>query len=179
MADAIVVGSGPNGLAAAIALAREGVSVRLIERMETIGGGMRTAELTSPGFKHDVCSAIHPLAVASPFLSTLPLAEHGVEWIWPPAAVAHPFDDGTAAVLERSVTATGATLGEDAARYASLMSPLVRDAPLVLGDLLGPLGRPRHPHAPHFAGNAPAHSSEDSLRIRCCRSHERRQRVTA
>ena len=147
MADAIVVGSGPNGLAAAIALAREGVSVRLIEGAETIGGGMRTAELTSPGFKHDVCSAIHPLAVASPFLATLPLAEHGVEWIWPPAALAHPFDDGTAAVLERSVTATGATLGEDADRYARLMSPLARDAPLVLGDLLGPLGRPRHPLA--------------------------------
>ena len=147
MADAIVVGSGPNGLAAAIALAREGVSVRVLERAETLGGGMRTAELTSPGFKHDVCSAIHPLAVASPFLTTLPLAEHGVEWIWPPAALAHPFDDGTAAVLERSVTATGATLGEDAGRYARLMSPLVRDAPLVLADLLGPLGRPSHPVA--------------------------------
>jgi len=145
MADAIVVGSGPNGLAAAIALAQEGVSVRVVERAETIGGGMRTAELTSPGFKHDVCSAIHPLAVASPFLSTLPLREHGVEWIWPPAALAHPFDDGGAAVLERSVTATGATLGEDADRYARLMAPLARDAPLILGDLLGPLGRPRNP----------------------------------
>ena len=155
MADAIVVGSGPNGLAAAIALAREGVSVRVIERAEELGGGMRTAELTAPGFKHDVCSAIHPLAVASPFITTLPLADHGVEWIWPPAALAHPFDDGTAALLERSVTATGTTLGEDAGRYARLMSPLVRDAPLVLGDLLGPLGRPRHPVAlARFASRA-------------------------
>ena len=118
MADAIVVGSGPNGLAAAIALARQGVSVHVVERADVLGGGMRTAELTLPGFRHDVCSAIHPLAVGSPFLTTLPLAEHGVEWIWPPAALAHPFDDGTAAVLERSVTATGATLGEDAGRYA-------------------------------------------------------------
>jgi phytoene dehydrogenase-like protein len=155
MADAIVVGSGPNGLAAAIALAREGVAVRVVERAETIGGGLRTAELTRPGFRHDVCSAIHPLAVSSPFLSTLPLAEHGVEWIWPPAALAHPFDDGTAALLERSVTETGELLGEDAARYTNLMSPLVRDAPLVLGDLLGPLGRPRHPLAlARFAARA-------------------------
>ena len=112
MADAVVVGSGPNGLTAAIALARAGVSVHVIERAGRIGGGMRTEELTLPGFQHDVCSAIHPLAVASPFLRQLPLAEHGVEWIEPPAALAHPFDDGTAALLERSPAATGATLGD-------------------------------------------------------------------
>jgi phytoene dehydrogenase-like protein len=147
MADAIVVGSGPNGLAAAIALAREGVSVRVIERAETLGGGMRTAELTLPGFRHDVCSAIHPLAVASPFLVTLPLDEHGIEWIWPSAALAHPFDDGTAAVLERSPAATGVTLGEDARAYAKLMAPLAEAAPLLLADLLGPLRRPRNPLA--------------------------------
>ena len=99
--DAVVVGSGPNGLAAAITLARAGQAVLVIEAKDTIGGGMRTAELTLPGFRHDVCSAIHPLGVASPFFRTLPLAEHGVAWITPPAAVAHPFDDGTAAVLER------------------------------------------------------------------------------
>ncbi len=155
MADAIVVGSGPNGLAAAIALAREGVSVHVVERAPTLGGGMRTDESTLPGFKHDVCSAIHPLAVASPFLATLPLEQHGVEWIWPPAALAHPFDDGTAALLERSPDATGMTLGEDARRYARLMRPLVRDAPLLLGDLLGPLGRPHHPLAlARFASRA-------------------------
>ena len=155
MADAIVVGSGPNGLAAAIALAREGVSVHVVERAEVLGGGMRTAELTLPGFKHDVCSAIHPLAVGSPFLSTLPLEEHGVEWIWPPAALAHPFDDGRAALLERSPEETGVTLGEDAGRYARLMAPLVRDAPLLLEDLLGPVGRPRHPVAlARFAARA-------------------------
>ncbi len=155
MADAIVVGSGPNGLAAAIALAREGVSVHVVERAEVLGGGTRTAELTLPGFKHDVCSAIHPLAVGSPFLSTLPLEEHGVEWIWPPAALAHPFDDGRAALLERSPEETGVTLGGDAGRYARLMEPLVRDAPGLLEDLLGPVGRPRHPVAlARFAARA-------------------------
>src|SRR5579862_9561269 len=109
--DAIVVGSGPNGLAAAIELARAGVSVRVLEAADAVGGGMRSEELTLPGFVHDVCSAIHPLAVASPFFRTLPLAEHGVEWIEPPAALAHPLDDGTAVLLERSPDATVRTLG--------------------------------------------------------------------
>ncbi len=145
MPDAIVVGSGPNGLAAAIALAQAGVSVLVLEAAATIGGGTRSAELTLPGFTHDVCSAIHPLGVASPFLRTLPLEEHGVEWIYPPAALAHPFDDGTAALLERSVEATGATLGEDGDRYRRLMAPLVRNADALLEDLLAPLQRPRHP----------------------------------
>jgi phytoene dehydrogenase-like protein len=155
MPDAIVVGSGPNGLGAAIALARAGLSVRVLEGGETVGGGARSAELTLPGFVHDVCSAIHPLALASPFLRTLPLAEHGVEWIEPPAALAHPFDDGTAAVVERSVEATGATLGGDAARYRRLMAPLVRDADALAGDLLGPIGIPAHPAAfARFAARA-------------------------
>ena len=112
--DAVVVGSGPNGLAAAIAIARAGRSALVIEAKETVGGGARTAELTAPGFLHDVCSAIHPMAVGSPFLSRLPLDEYGLEWIHPPAPVAHPFDDGPAAILERSVTATGEALGDDA-----------------------------------------------------------------
>src|SRR3954447_6131502 len=113
MSDAVVVGAGPNGLAAAIALARAGVSVRVLEAADTVGGGARSAELTLPGFVHDVCSAIHPLGAASPFFRTLPLAEHGVEWIDPPAALAHPFDDGTAALLERTPDAAVPALGED------------------------------------------------------------------
>ncbi len=145
--EAIVVGSGPNGLAAAIALAREGVAVRVLEAADAVGGGMRTEELTLPGFRHDVCSAIHPLAVASPFFRSVPLAELGVEWIESPAALAHPFDDGTAALLERSVEATGETLGPDARRYARLFGPLARNADAILPDLLGPLGIPSHPLA--------------------------------
>src|ERR687892_1617775 len=109
--DAVVVGAGPNGLAAAITIAREGRSVLLLEGQETIGGGTRSAELTLPGFVHDVCSAIHPMAVASPFFRELPLAEHGLEWVHPPIPVAHPLDDGTAAVLARSVDETAAALG--------------------------------------------------------------------
>jgi phytoene dehydrogenase-like protein len=145
MSDAIVVGSGPNGLCAAIALARAGVSVRVLEAGPTAGGGMRTEELTLPGFRHDVCSAIHPLAVASPFLRTVPLEAHGVEWIESPAALAHPFDDGTAALLERSPEATGATLGADGARWRRLVGPFARDADEVLDDLLGPPRLPSHP----------------------------------
>src|ERR1700728_1777284 len=103
MPDAIVVWSGPNGLAGAITLARAGVSVRVLEGRDVIGGGMRSSELTLPGFTHDVCSAIHPLGVASPFLRQLPLERHGLEWIHPPAPLAHPFDDGSAALLERSI----------------------------------------------------------------------------
>src|SRR5579862_8873058 len=100
--DAVVVGSGPNGLAAAILMQQNGLSVLLIEGKETIGGGMRSAELTLPGYLHDICSAIHPLAVSSPFLATLPLAEHGLEYIYPDVAAAHPFDDGNAAILKNS-----------------------------------------------------------------------------
>src|SRR5260221_12239201 len=108
MPDAFVVGSGPNGRAAAIVLARAGLAVRLLEGQATVGGGCRSAELTLPGFLHDVCSAIHPLAAASPFLATVPLEKHGVEWIHPAAELAHPFDDGTAAILERSIDETAA-----------------------------------------------------------------------
>jgi phytoene dehydrogenase-like protein len=145
MPDAIVVGSGPNGLAAAIALAQAGRAVLVLEAAETVGGGTRTAELTLPGFRHDVCSAIHPLGLGSPFFRTLPLEEHGLEWIQPPAAVAHPFDDGTALLLERSVEATGELLEPDAAAYTRLMSPLARHADVLLNELLGPFRLPHHP----------------------------------
>ncbi len=140
-----MVGSGPNGLAAAITLVRAGRSVLVLEGEETIGGGTRSAELTLPGFVHDICSAIHPLGVASPFFRSVPLADHGLEWIEPPAALAHPFDDGSAAVLERSVEATAATLGSDAVAYRRLLAPPVRRADALVTDLLGPLRLPKHP----------------------------------
>ena len=108
--SAVVVGSGPNGLAAAITLARAGWSVRVVEAAGTIGGGLRSAELTLPGLVHDVCSAIHPMGVASPFFAGSPLGEHGLSWIEPPVALAHPLDDGTAVLLERSLAATAASL---------------------------------------------------------------------
>jgi phytoene dehydrogenase-like protein len=119
---AVVIGSGPNGLAGAIELARAGLEVEVHEAEAEIGGGLRSAELTLPGFSHDVCSAIHPLAVASPYFRELEL---DVDWIHPGAPAAHPFDDGTALVLERGVEATAGRLGEDAAAYRSLIEPLV------------------------------------------------------
>jgi phytoene dehydrogenase-like protein len=137
--DAVVVGAGPNGLAAAITLAQAGRSVVVYEARETIGGGCRSAELTLPGFVHDVCSAIHPLGAASPFFRTLPLEQHGLEWVHSPAPLAHPFDDGTAAVLERSVEATAAALGEDGDAYRGLFNPLLRDWELITEIFLGPL----------------------------------------
>jgi phytoene dehydrogenase-like protein len=146
--DAIVVGSGPNGLAAAITLAEAGRRVLVLEAAETIGGGCRSAELTLPGFVHDVCSAVHPLVAGSPFFRSLRLAELGVELVQPAAAAAHPLDDGTAVMLERSVAAPAAGLGPDAAAYRRLMEPLARDAePLMAGILGPPLRPPRHPVA--------------------------------
>jgi phytoene dehydrogenase-like protein len=109
--DAVVVGAGPNGLAAAITMARAGRSVLVLEAKDSVGGGTRTAELTLPGFKHDICAAIHPLSLGSPFMCSLPLDEYGVEWIYPPAAIAHPLDDGPAVLVERSVEATASQLG--------------------------------------------------------------------
>jgi phytoene dehydrogenase-like protein len=143
--DAVVVGAGPNGLAAAIVLAQAGLSVQLLEANDTIGGGARTAELTLPGFRHDVCSAIHPMGVASPFFRTLALQRHGLTWIHPPACFAHPFDDGTAALLERSLDDTAQGLAEDGDAWRALFGPLIPRAHELFDDILRPLRGPRHP----------------------------------
>jgi phytoene dehydrogenase-like protein len=146
MPDAVVVGSGPNGLSAAIELARAGLRVRVHEAEPTIGGGTRSAELTLPGFVHDVCSAIHPMAAASPFFARLPLAEHGLEWIHPDVALAHPLPDGSAVALVRSVEDTASGLGADARAYRRVIAPLADRFQDLLGDALGPILRmPRHP----------------------------------
>jgi phytoene dehydrogenase-like protein len=146
--DAVVVGAGPNGLAAAIAIAGAGRSVVVREAAGTVGGGARSMELTLPGFVHDVCSAIHPLAAASPFFRTLPLRERGLELVHSPAALAHPLDDGTAVVLERSVERTAAGLVEDDAAYRRLVGRTVADWARLEESLLGPvIHTPRHPLA--------------------------------
>jgi phytoene dehydrogenase-like protein len=145
--DAVVVGAGPNGLAAAIELARAGCAVLVLEANDAVGGGCRTEELTLPGFRHDVCSAIHPLAMASPFMRSVPLTELGVEWIHPDRPLAHPLDGGRAAVLERSVDATAAALGDDGPAYRRLLGPLVDAGERLVPQLLGPLRVPAHPVA--------------------------------
>jgi phytoene dehydrogenase-like protein len=143
--DAIVVGSGPNGLSAAILLQQNGLLVLLIEGKDKIGGGLRTEELTLPGYFHDVCSAIHPLAVASPFFKTLPLQQFGLNFIVPPVAVAHPFDNGTAAILKHSIKETAQLLGADQEAYLKLVQPLVNSWDNIAPDILGPLHFPKHP----------------------------------
>ncbi len=143
--DAVVVGSGPNGLAAAITIAREGRSVLVMESAPTVGGGMRSSELTLPGFVHDVCSAIHALAVVSPFFDDVPLEDHGLEWIYPPAAVAHPLPNGEAAIGWRSVEKTAEGLGADRAAYLRLFGPLSANGEKILAHVLGPFRPPRHP----------------------------------
>lgn len=143
---AVVVGAGPNGLCAALTLALEGWSVRLVEGEETIGGGVRSAELTLPGFLHDTCSAIYPLALGSPFLSRLPLEEHGLRWIHPPLPLAHPFDDGTAAVLAMGFEETGESLDGDGRAWRSLLEPFSRRWFQLAGEILGPFPLlPRYP----------------------------------
>lgn len=143
--DAVVVGSGPNGLAAALTLARAGLSVTVVEQAATIGGGTRTEELTLPGFLHDVCSAIHPLAVASPFFKSLPLAQYGLNWLYPEVQLAHPLPDGEAALLPRDLERAAAGLGADAASWRHLFAPLVKRWDDLAPDLLAPLHLPRHP----------------------------------
>jgi phytoene dehydrogenase-like protein len=145
--DAVVVGAGPNGLAAAITIAQRGFSVLVLEAQDTVGGGMRTKEITLPGFRHDVCAAIHPLAQASPFFLSLDLAAHGLAWIHPPVPLAHPLDDGPAVLLERSSEATAQALGVDEEPYRRLIGPGVRDWNNLVPELLKPLGMPRKPWA--------------------------------
>lgn len=143
--DAVIVGAGPNGLAAAIALARMRRSTLTLEAADAPGGGARTTELTLPGFRHDVCSAAHPLTIGSPFLKTLPLAKYGLEWIHAPYPLAHPLDDGSAVLVRRSVNATADGLGIDAAAYRRLMMPLAADWDNIAEGALGPLRLPRNP----------------------------------
>jgi len=143
--DAIVVGAGPNGLSAAIVLARAGLRVLVREANDAPGGGARTEPLTEPGFLHDVCSAVHPLGIASPFFRRLPLQQCGLEWVQPPVPIAHPMDDGTAVLLERSLDRMDAQLGPDARAWQHLMAPFVDRWQDTLQDALGPLKVPRHP----------------------------------
>ena len=143
--DAVVVGSGPNGLGAAITLAENGCSVLVLEARERVGGGARTAELTLPGFARDVCSAIHPMGALSLLFRRLPLQEHGLSWIEPPVALAHPFDDGSVALLKRSLDATARGLHPDKNAYLHALRPFVEEADTLFPELLKPLGIPRHP----------------------------------
>jgi phytoene dehydrogenase-like protein len=143
--DAVIVGSGPNGLAAAITLLEQGRSVLVIEGKDTPGGGLRSAETTLPGFTHDICSAIHPLGMASPFFRSQSLEQHGLRWVFPPAQVAHPLDDGSAVIFERSLDATAASMGRDAAAYRRLIGPHVGNWKNLIDQMLGPLRFPRRP----------------------------------
>src|SRR5688572_21309146 len=175
--DAIVVGAGPNGLAAAIELAKRGKRVCIFEANETVGGSARSAALTLPDFVHDTCSAVHPLAVGSPFFKSLSLAEYGLEFIYPPAALAHPFDDGSAILFHRSVEKTSEQLGADAHSYRKVLGPFVKNWEKLAPALLGPLRFPRHPFAlAHFGLHAIRTASsfaranfKTSERVRCSR----------
>ncbi|TGL64633.1 phytoene desaturase family protein [Leptospira sarikeiensis] len=143
--DVCIIGSGPNGLAAASVLANSGLSVIVLEASDTIGGGLRTKELTLPGFLHDVCSAAHPMGILSPYLKTLPLKEHGLEWIEPEASVAHPLDGEAAVLLKLSLEETAENLGKDKKSYIKLLSPFLKNPEGLLKDALAPLGIPDHP----------------------------------
>jgi phytoene dehydrogenase-like protein len=143
--DAVIVGAGPNGLTAAVVLARAGLSVEVLEANETIGGGCRTESLTLPGHHHDVCAAIHPMAVASPIFRRLQLTNHGVTWLSASVPLAHPLDDGSAALLSRRLADMSETLGPDGQRWVDLMSPFVERQQEFFSDVLRPVRIPRHP----------------------------------
>ena len=176
--DAIIVGAGPNGLAAAITLARAGVHVVVYEAQERIGGGCRSASLTLPGFVHDVCSAVHPMGAASPFFRTLPLRDHGLSWVEPPAMVAHPFDDGVpAALIVRSVAETAHALGPDREAYRDLLGVVATLWPRIERVVLGPPSLPRHPCAVARFGLDAVQSAEGLARR--CFSTERARALLA
>jgi phytoene dehydrogenase-like protein len=143
--DAVVVGSGPNGLTAAALLAREGLAVLVLEAQAELGGGVRTQALTLPGFRHDVCSAVHTMGCVSPAFELLELERHGLEWVYPTASVAHPLDEGPAVLFEPSIEATAAGLGQDGKAYRALVEPFLREPRKLFADLLAPLGVPRQP----------------------------------
>lgn len=145
MSDVVIIGSGPNGLAAAVFLAQAGASVLVLEAADAIGGGTRTAELTLPGFAHDVCAAVHPMGILSPFFRTLPLDAHGLDWIRPRVSVAHPLDDEPAVLLHRSLEKTAAELDLDGPSYRRLLEPFLANPHGLLTDALAPLGIPKHP----------------------------------
>lgn len=162
--DAVVVGSGPNGLAAAILMQLNGLSVLIIEGKANIGGGLATQELTLPGFKHDVCSAIHPMAINSPFFRNLPLSDHGLQYIHPTIACAHPLDDGSAGLLHSSIETTTKYLPGDELAYKRLIEPIVKSWPLIENDVLGPLRFPKHPFAMAEFGSQALQSAEKLCR---------------
>ena len=145
--DAVIVGSGPNGLAAAVHLARSGASVQVLEGHGEPGGGTRTAELTLPGFHHDVCSACHPMGILSPFFRELPLEDHGLRWVRPPLSVAHPLEGEPAVVFPRDLATMAEGLGTDGPSYRRLVEPFLDNPHGLLADLLAPLGVPSHPLA--------------------------------
>ncbi|MET4613461.1 phytoene dehydrogenase-like protein [Rhodococcus sp. PvR044] len=148
MTNAIIVGSGPNGLAAAVTLAEAGIDVTVVEAADTIGGGTRTSELTVPGVLHDHCSAVHPMGVASPFFRSLDLESHGLQWLHPEVAVAHPLESGAAGVLHRSIEDTATGLGRDGAAWARYFGPRAANFDVLAGELFRPiLHAPRHPLA--------------------------------
>ncbi len=143
--DVVIIGSGPNGLSAGIYLVKKGLNVLILEAADIIGGGMRTAELTLDGFHHDVCSAVHPMGVLSPWFKQLDLENYGLEWVFPDCSVAHPMDDGSAILLTKSVVETADNLGLDSKQYKRLMAPIAKRVDWLLEDSLKPLGMPKHP----------------------------------
>ncbi|HWU22674.1 MAG TPA: NAD(P)/FAD-dependent oxidoreductase, partial [Nocardioides sp.] len=146
MTTAVVVGSGPNGLAAAIRLAQAGVSVTVLEASDRAGGGTRTTEATLPGLLHDDCAAFHPTGVASPFFASLDLERHGLRWLWPEVELAHPLDDGRAGIATRSLAESARSLGVDERRWLRLFGPAVRNFPALIEEVFQPvLHVPRHP----------------------------------
>lgn len=171
--DAVVVGSGPNGLAAAIVLARAGRTVLVFEAEPSIGGGARSAELTLPGFVHDICSAVHPFARASPAFRDLPLANYGLEWIEPPAMLAHPFDDGSCSLVYRSVERTADGLGCDGRSYQDVVGRIVDVWPKIETAVLGPPRWPQHPLAVGRFGLQALRSAESLTRQVFAHEHTR------